>query len=206
MPSSLTTLGGAVWELPPLILYPFNERVPPSALLESSKAALMLSGLIPGDGSDPEDLRRRLLSGRYAEIRMLYFLGKDLLRWIEQCQEFVEHTPELHGSEIRAQSFAALLTTDPPTAVKTKLMGWGVADYASVFARGIGLHSLFLRPPEFDLLSAEFLSSYHRYADALFRCYMESQAHRAIACTNFHFDLFASGEYTRMLETEWGVS
>jgi len=74
--------------LPPLILHPFNERVPPSALLENSKAALMLSGLIPNDGSDQEDLKRRLLAGRYSEIRMLYFLGKDVFRWIEQCVEW----------------------------------------------------------------------------------------------------------------------
>jgi hypothetical protein len=28
----------------------------------------MLSGMVPSDGSDPEDLRRRLLAGRYAEV------------------------------------------------------------------------------------------------------------------------------------------
>ena len=43
--------GAAVWELPPLILHPFNERVSPSDLLENSKAALMLSGLLPDDGA-----------------------------------------------------------------------------------------------------------------------------------------------------------
>jgi hypothetical protein len=69
------TLSG-VWELPPLILYPFNERIPPSTLLDSSKAALMLSGLVPRDGTDPEDLRRRMLSGRYAEVRMLFSWGR----------------------------------------------------------------------------------------------------------------------------------
>src|SRR5579872_1099744 len=87
MSTPMTTLGETVWVLPPLILHPFNERVPPSALLENSKAALMLSGLIPSDGSDPEELKRRLLSGRYSEVRMLYFLGKDVFRWIDQCVE-----------------------------------------------------------------------------------------------------------------------
>src|SRR5208337_4162771 len=108
----MTTLGERVWELPPLILHPFNERVPASALLENSKAALMLSGLIPSDGSDQEDLTRRLLAGRYSEIRMLYFLGKDILRWIEQCVEWSQRMPELTCAEIRPQSFAALLTAD----------------------------------------------------------------------------------------------
>src|ERR1035438_1818056 len=62
---AITILGETVWDLPPLILHPFNERVAPSTLLESSKAALMLSGLIPHEGADPDDLKRRLLSGRY---------------------------------------------------------------------------------------------------------------------------------------------
>lgn len=206
MASPSVSFGETVWELPPLILYPFNERVPPASLLDSSKAALMLSGLIANDGSDPDDLRRRLLAGRYAEIRMLFFLGKDILRWIEQCVEFVSRTPELHAAAVRAQSFAALLTGDPPAAVKAKLLAWGVGDYASIFVRGIGLHALFTQPPAFALLSEDFLGSYHRYGDALFRCYMESQPHRTISSRNFHFDLFASGEYSRMLEAEWDAS
>ncbi|PWU10316.1 MAG: hypothetical protein C5B51_04550 [Terriglobia bacterium] len=205
--SSITTLlGGAVWELPPLILYPFNERVAPSTLLESSKAALVLSGMMPGDGADPDELRRRLLAGRYAEIRMLYFLGKDVMRWVEQCQEFVEHTPELRGIEIRGQSFSGLLTANPPEAVKSKLVTWGVTDYSSIFARGVGLNMMFSGPPPFNILSAEFLGSYHRYSDSLFRCYMELQSHRVITPGNFRFDLYASGEYTRLLEAQWGGS
>ena len=204
MSSSTTSLGAAVWELPPLILYPFNERVPPANLLESSKAALMLTGMIPSDGSDSEDLRRRLLAGRYAEVRMLFFLGKDVLRWIEQCKEFAERTLELQGSDICSQSFASLLTGNPPEAVKSKLVAWGVQDFASIFSRGMGLNMMFAAPPPFELLGEEFLGSYHRYADALFRCYMESHPHRTITSSNFRFDLYASGEYSKMLETEWG--
>jgi len=206
MSATIPTLGGAVWELPPLILYPFNERVAPATLLESSKAALMLAGMLPGDGSDPDDLRRRLLAGRYAEVRMLFFLGKDVLRWIEQCQEFVGRTPELQGVDIRNQSFAGLLTANPPAEVKSKLIAWGVTDYASIFARGMGLNMMFSSPPPFDVLASEFLGSYHRYSDALFRCYMDSQPHRTIGPANFRFSLYASGEYSRMLETEWGGS
>src|SRR5437867_8309707 len=89
MSTRTTSLGDTVWDLPPLILHPFNERVPPAALLENSKAALMLSGLIPGDGTDQDGLKRRLLAGRYSEMRMLYFLGKDLFRWIEHCLDWV---------------------------------------------------------------------------------------------------------------------
>src|SRR3954470_2177829 len=100
MVTPTTPYGEAVWELPPLILHPFNERVPPSALLDNSKAALMLSGLIPQDGTAEEELERRLLAGRYSEIRMLYFLGKDVFRWIEQCAEWAQRTPALQDQDI----------------------------------------------------------------------------------------------------------
>ena len=199
-----TTFGDTVWDLPPLILHPFNERVPPSALLENSRASLILSGLIPNDGTDPDELRRRLLAGRYAEVRMLYFLGKDVLRWMEQALEWALRVPELQATEIRSQSFAALLTWSPPESVKEKLVRWGVADYVSIFSRAIGLNSLFLEPPAFDMLSDEFLRNYHRYADALFRCFMDSEMHCTLAPKNFRFELYASGEYSKMLETEWG--
>jgi len=205
MSSPVATLSG-VWELPPLILHPFNERIPPGALLESSKAALMLSGMVPSDGSDPDDLRRRLLAGRYAEVRMLYYLGKDVLRWIDQCQDLVERRPELRDSDLRVQSFAGLLTGNPPDNVKEKLLSWGVADYASVFARAIGLNSIFTQPPKFDLLTAHFLGSYHHYGDGLFRCFMELQPFLKISAESFRFDLYASGEYSRLLEQQWGES
>jgi hypothetical protein len=197
--------GETVWNLPPLILHPFNERIPPSTLLENSRAALMLSGLIPGDGSDLDELTRRLLSGRYSEVRMLFFLGKDVFRWLDQCVEWTDHIPELKDSEIHNQSFAALLTESPPEPVREKLIRWGVADYVSIFSRAIGLNALFSAPPALEGLTEEFLRNYHRYADSLFHCYMESQAHRPIAARNFHFELYASGEYSRMLETEWGA-
>jgi hypothetical protein len=205
MSSPVATLSG-VWELPPLILHPFNERISPGALLESSKAALMLSGMVPSDGSDPDDLRRSLLAGRYAEVRMLYYLGKDVLRWICQCQDLVERTPELRDSDLRVQSFAGLLTGDPPDKVREKLLSWGVADYAAVFARAIGLNCAFTEPPKFDLLTTEFLSCYHHFGDALFRCFMELQPFRKISAANFRFDLYASGEYSHLLEQQWGGS
>ena len=201
----ITTLGERVWELPPLILHPFNERVSPSALLENSKAALMLSGLIPSDGSDREELKRRLLAGRYSEIRMLYFLGKDVFRWIEQCVEWSQRVPELTGAEIRPQSFAALLIADPPEAVKEKLVGWGVVDYVSIFTRAVGLNAMFIQPPAFDTLAEEFLRNYHRYADFMYQCYMDSQPCRTVTSANFRFALYASGEYSRKLESEWGA-
>src|SRR5882724_6692113 len=133
--AAIDAAGEAVWALPPLILHPFNERVPPSTLLENSRASLMLSGLIPNDGTDEEALQRQLLSGRYAELRMLYYLGKDLLRWMDQCVEWSAGTVLGGVSGVVSQSFAGLLTGHPPEAVKQKLMGWGVSDYVSIFSR-----------------------------------------------------------------------
>ena len=203
MSPAKTNLGDAVWELPPLILHPFNEQAPPAALLENSKAALMLSGLIPADGTDRDDLKRRLLAGRYSEMRMLFFLGKDVFRWLDQCVDWAERVPELTACEIGPQSFAGLLTASPPEAVKEKLVQWGVADYASIFSRSIGMNAVFAEPPGFETLSEDFLRNYHRYADFLFRCYMDGEAHRKLGPENFQFTLYASGEYSRLLESEW---
>ncbi len=191
------------WDLPPLILHPFNERIPPSALLENSKAALMLSGLIPSDGSDPEELNRRLLAGRYGEVRMLYFLGKDVFRWLDQCVDWIGRVPELAEGKWREQSFALLLTEHTPQEVKEKLERWAVSDYTSIFCRAIGLNTLFSGPPTFDSLSGEFLRNYHRYADALYRCYMEMDSFPQLQADAFQFNLYASGEYSRMLESAW---
>jgi hypothetical protein len=192
-----------VWNLPPLILHPFNEQVPPAKLLENSKAALMLSGLVPSDGTEEEELHRRVMAGRYSEVRMLFFLGKDVLRWLDHCLDSVGRDPELLVSGVRRQSFASLLTARPPASVKEKLAKWGVADYASIFSRAIGLNMLFAEPPARNGLSDEFLRNYHRYADSLYRCYLESEPHRSVNPAEFPFELYASGEYSRMLESQW---
>lgn len=55
-------------------------------------------------------------------------------------------------------------------------------------------------------MTEEFLRNYHRYADALYQAFLDAQPHRILPASNFRFDLYASGEYTRGLETEWGSS
>jgi hypothetical protein len=192
-----------VWDLPPLILHPFNERTPPSVLLDNSKAALMLSGLIPSDGTDPEELHRRTMAGRYGEIRMLFFLGKDVLRWVEQCLDWASHIPELRHREWRMQSFTALLTSSTPPEVKEKLLRWGVSDYISIFRRAIGLNAFFSNPPAFTDLSEEFLRNYHKYADSLYECFQKLERYPELDARQFRFALYASGEYSRLLESQW---
>ena len=95
--------------LPPLILHPFADAGGPDKLVESSRASLMLQGLLPTGERTAEELDRALLDGRYCEIRMLYYVGKDLVRWIDQCLEHIERHPELRDAGIRYQSFAAYL-------------------------------------------------------------------------------------------------
>lgn len=203
MPTPSPLPDETAWDLPPLILHPFNERIPPSALLDNSKAALMLSGLIPSDGTDTDELSRRMLAGRYSEIRMLFFLGKDVFRWMDQCMDWVTRVPELRGGEWRLQSFAALLTLTTPTGVKEKLVRWGVSDHISIFCRAIGLNTMFTVPPAFADLAEEFLRNYHRYADSLYRCFMDLEQYRVADAGRFRFTLYASGEYSRLLESQW---
>jgi hypothetical protein len=201
---STAGLGAAPWELPPLILHPFADPAASARLLENTRTALMVCGLAPSDGQDPGELARRLLDGRFSEIRMLYFLGKDLVRWMEQCMETAARLPESAGEGIFEQSFAELLTQHPPEAVSLKLRGWGVADANVIFARAIALHRVFQEPPERDQLTEEFIRHYHRYADHLFACWSQLAPHREITRAQCHFELYASGEYTKMLENEWG--
>lgn len=203
MSTTLTTPGGKVRDLPPLILHPFNERVSPDALLENSRAALMLSGLIPHDGSGREELERRIMAGRFGEIRMLYFLGKDVFRWMYQCEESLQRLPDLDCDGIDARSFAGLLISTTPPEVKEKLMAWGVADHCAIFRRAIGLNTIFAAPPEYDHLTQEFLRNYHRYTDGAYRCYMHGDSHRDIGPETFRFALYASGEYSKILALQW---
>ncbi|HEY9139719.1 MAG TPA: hypothetical protein VIN93_02450 [Bryobacteraceae bacterium] len=203
MPTPRNDFGGAEWELPPLILHPFNERVSPATLLENSKAALMLAGLAARDGTEDETLHRRVLTGRYAELRMLFFIGKDVMRWLEQCAEWASRVPELQSACVRRQSFARLITVCPPEDVREKLTRWGVTDYLAIFSRAIGFNALFGEPPPLDILSKDFLFNYHRYGDLLYRGFMEAEPHSAISTANFRFQLYASGEYSRLLESKW---
>jgi hypothetical protein len=198
-------LGDAVWDLPPLILHPFADRASSERLLENSRNALVACGALLGDGTGQEELARRMLEGRFSEIRMLFYLGKDLVRWIAQCLEFTERAPELAGLAIREQSFARLLTRHMPEAVSLKLQGWGVHDAGVIFARAIGLNQAFAEPPGFEQMAENFIRDYHRYADSLFACWQQMAHFREITGVNFRFDLYASGEYTKMLENEWGT-
>jgi hypothetical protein len=48
-----------------------------------------------------------------------------------------------------------------------------------------------------------FLMDYHRYADGFFRAWNEANAGVEATADAFSFDLYASGEYSRILERQW---
>ena len=195
-------LGTQRWELPPLILHPFSDQSGPSKLLDSSRASLMLNGLMPND-SNEDDLTRRLLEGRLCELRMLYFVGKDVHRWMEHCMDFTNGVRQLDASGIREQSFAEFLVQSPPANVRNKLRAWGVLDYKAIFSRAVGLFTIFAQPPAEEIVSPEFIRNYYRYADHLFACRQQIQPFTEIGDSNFSFEIYASGEYSRMLEKSW---
>lgn len=202
-PSIVHTKTSQIPQLPPLILHPFSGGAGTGELVDGSLASLALEGLV--DSSDEESiLRHRMLAGRYQEVRMLLFLGKDIFRWMQQCVEHVQGS-EAADPAIVEQSFAALVVEDPPESVRLKLEGWGVTDRRAVFSRAIGIHSLFENPPPADSLSPIFLRHYHRYADHAYICYQHSQAFRQLEGANCLFELYASEEYARLLSDGWGL-
>jgi hypothetical protein len=190
-------------KLPPLILHPFADAGGPEKLVESSRASLVLQGLLPAGQRNTEDIERTLLDGRFCEIRMLFYVGKDLLRWMDQCLELVERTPELAALSIKYQSFADYLVNNAPEPVQAKLKKWGVSDYKAIFARALGLSAIFSAAPDRSILTDEFVRHYYRYADQLFHIRQGETVFTDISHLEFEFEIYASGEYSRMLEREW---
>ena len=190
-------------ELPPLILHPFADDSGPGKLLESSRANLMLQGMLPSAERERMELERRVLEGRFCEIRMLYYVGKDVLRWMQQCLESVERGPEFAQLGIGLQDFATLLLDDPSSSVREKLREWGVADYRAIFSRGLGMNAVFAEVPHRTTLTDDFIRNYHVYADQMFLCTQKRARPVDLSALGFTFDLYASGEYSRMLEREW---
>jgi hypothetical protein len=65
---------------------------------------------------------------------------------------------------------------------------------------------MFSEVPEKSLLAEDFLRNYYRYADHLFTCSQSARSFLLIRSLQFDFELYASGEYTRMLERQWQES
>ena len=193
----------AIWKLPPLILHPFTGEKGPDNLLEGSRAQLAMHGLIPGLDGDREEMQRMVLGGRYQEMKMLIYIGRDLRRWAEQCMDFVSRETELRAEGLKEQSFLTMLVERPPEGFANKLKRWGITDQLSIFSRAIGLHSVFDQPPPPDTLAVSFLQSYQRFADYLFICYQTMTQYRNLDAHRFFFELYASEEYAQLLSDGW---
>lgn len=192
-----------MFTLPPLILHPFSSTEDSSVLTESSRASLVMQGLLPDSGQSADELDRSLLLGRYAELRMLFYVGKDLSRWLEQCVEVTRLNQELSRRSLTQESFVSLLVQEVPPAVRRKLETWGVLDFTALFRRALGLHIVFSEPPPLECLNPNFLRRYHRYIDHWFERLMQQKTVPRCKEDEFTYDLYASGEYTQMLEQNW---
>ena len=72
-----------------------------------------------------------------------------------------------------------------------------------IFARAIALNAIFAEAPDPYLLSMDFTRNYYRFADNIYRMLMQD-GYKQVEPADLQFDLYASGEYSRMLEREWG--
>jgi hypothetical protein len=190
-------------QLPPLILHPFSRSEENSLLAESSRASLALQGLAPRDQTPLQELDDQLLRGRFAELRMLFYIGKDICRWAEQCAETAQSWGWTVDRRIRSETFAVLLTEHVPDHVASKLEDWGVLDFPALFRRSFGLHAVFQELPDSNTLSTEFLRRYHRYLDQWYEQRLRDSNFHRPERNEFTFELYASGEYSAMLEKSW---
>jgi hypothetical protein len=203
--SATKNSGRHTFRLPPLILHPFSTPEDTSILMDSSRASLALQGFLPSEDGRMEELDKQLLRGRYAELRMLFYIGKDLIRWTEQCAETAALSGGFAGRRISPETFAVLVVHFIPGPVRSKLENWGVLDFAALFRRSIGLHTVFADLPTNTMLSPDFLRRYHRYLDEWYENRLRETIFDRPEPDEFDFDLYASGEYSMMLEQSWSI-
>lgn len=175
----------SVHELPPLILHPISQS--PDAYAPRSA----------DDGENARDAARRL------ELRMLCCLGKDLTRWLEQCLEVAAADPEL--AALSAGQFLDLLVDNPPENITRKMQAWGVPEFRSIFARALGLATVFPHPPAADQVSDIFVRDFSRYATVLYRARRAALPASPAGSPALRFEVYASGEYAQLLEQSWGL-
>ncbi len=199
----MSSADGQAFNLPPLILHPFSNAEEASILKESTRASQALQNLAPANQQFAKDLERKMMRGRYAELRMLFYVGKDVMRWSQQCAETVIASGEYAQYRIRPETFVVFLVNHIPEHVRLKLDGWGVMDFRALFRRSTGLHATFEELPEASFFSADFLRHYHRWLDQWYEQRLRDVIFDRPDGTEFTFDLYASGEYSTKLEKSW---
>jgi hypothetical protein len=177
-------LAKSIHELPPLILHPISGQ---GEVLAEPNA------------TDPESRR---MEAHRLELKMLCCLGKDLVRWIEQCLELDRLNPGVPA--LSEGQLLDLLVENPPESVVRKMQTWGIGDFRAIFARSIGLSAVFSHPPAREHISEVFVREFARYADTLYRVRRNSFP-ATTAPGGFVFEVYASGEYAQLLERSWGL-
>jgi hypothetical protein len=198
--SQLEQISAKIYHLPPLILHPFTESAATVRVLESARATLQM---LRDGGSEDAALEEQVLEGRFTELRMVFYVGKDVRRWLDQCADYCARQPELAACRIPSQSFAKLLIEQTPPDVADKLRNWGVIEYSRIFSRSIGIYNQFREPPLIESLQSDYLRFYYRYADYAYAAWQDLRKAPELDGRRFLFTLYASGEYARMLEDEW---
>lgn len=188
------------YQLPPLILHPFTESAATVRVLESARATLTM---LREGGAEDAALEQQVLEGRFTELRMVFYVGKDVRRWMDQCLDYCARQPELAARRIPRQSFAKLLIEQTPADVAEKLRNWGVIEYSRIFSRSIGIYNQFREPPGIEELQTDYLRYYYRYADYAYSAWQDMRKAPKLDVEDFPFTLYASGEYARMLEDQW---
>jgi hypothetical protein len=174
----------AVRQLPPLILHPCNHRTQDTRLPEYMTR---------------DDISRQFFEGRYAELRMLCFVGKDINRWLEQCLD----DEELVAEGVTEAGLIGLLLFDPPTPIVKKMEEWRVGNFQVIFSRALGVNAAYPDPPAPEHVAEGFLRNMNHYADALFDCRLRQRNELELHNRDYHFEIYTSAEYTRLLESGW---
>ena len=172
-------------ELPPLILHPIADQG---------------EALQVGTASDTEGRQAEV---RRLEMKMLCCLGKDLTRWLEQCLEFAAADPAL--AALSAGHFMDVLVDNPPDKVARKMQAWGVAEFRMIFARALGLATIFPHPPASNDISDTFIRDFSRYASVVYRTRRATLPPSTAETPELRFEVYASGEYAQLLEKSWGL-
>ena len=193
----------AAHKLPPLILHPFADQSGPrqgSGKLASQPDAARLAA------GRTTDLRR---PGTNAPRRPLSGSPHALLRG----KGYPALGRAMHGAHQPASRTARSFH---PAAELRRLPGAESARRGRQQAKEVGRVEpqidFFTRPrtechpgdmPPQEVFSPEFLRNYHRYADQMFHCHLGQTPFADPEHLGFEFEIFASGEYSRMLEKSW---
>jgi len=99
------------------------------------------------------------MAGRFSEVQMLYYVGKDLFAMDRSVDGVRREQRESCARGYPAAELRGALGAGRAAHGGAKLRKWGVADYKSIFARAIGLNCMFAEAPPINVLAGEFVAT-----------------------------------------------